>query len=82
MLVVPAAYEGEILRCAHKTPLGGHAGIKRTLQHVESEFFFPKMRAKITQCQMVREIKLKDRQPLQMIQVIEPIPFSTSLLIF
>jgi len=82
VLVVPAAYEGEILRCAHKTPLGGHAGIKRTLQHVESEFFFPKMRAKITQyikhcheCQMVREIKLKDRQPLQMIQVIEHYPF-------
>jgi len=81
VLVIPAAYEREIIQCADDTPLGGHAGVKRTLQRIECEFYFPRMRTKVAryvkchECQMVRERKVEDRQPLKKIEVMEYYPF-------
>ena len=40
-LVVPAGFREKVLRLAHETLLTGHLGIKKTLDRVVSEFFWP-----------------------------------------
>ena len=40
-LVVPVGFREKVLRLAHETLLSGHLGIKKTLDRVVSEFFWP-----------------------------------------
>ena len=40
-LVVPVGFREKVLRLAHETLLTGHLGIKKTLDRVVSEFFWP-----------------------------------------
>ena len=40
-LVVPEGFRGKVLRLAHETLMSGHLGIKKTLDRVVSEFFWP-----------------------------------------
>ena len=40
-LVVPVGFREKVLRLAHETLLAGHLGIKKTLDRVVSEFFWP-----------------------------------------
>ena len=40
-LVIPVGFREKVLRLAHKTLLAGHLGIKKTLDRVVSEFFWP-----------------------------------------
>ena len=40
-LVVPVGFREKVLRLAHETLMSGHLGIKKTLDRVVSEFFWP-----------------------------------------
>ena len=40
-LVIPVGFREKVLRLAHETLLAGHLGIKKTLDRVVSEFFWP-----------------------------------------
>ena len=40
-LVIPEGFREEVLRLAHETLMSGHLGIKKTLDRVVSEFFWP-----------------------------------------
>jgi len=78
VLVLPRSHESETIRLAHDSLLGGHLGTRKTFQRISGEYFFPKMKRKVTQyvrachhCQMTRGVKVADRQPLQPIEVIE-----------
>jgi len=82
VLVLPASAECDVIQMGHDTPLSGHMGVKKTMQRVASEFYFPKMQRKIAQfvkcchiCQMVRNKRVEDRQPLQPTEVIDTPPF-------
>ena len=83
-LVVPQSHEAEVIRLAHDVPFSGHSGIRKTLARVEGQFFFPKMKNKISTyirschaCQMTAPLRTADRQPLQPIPVMELRPFES-----
>ena len=40
-LVIPKGFREKVLRLAHETLMSGHLGIKKTLDRVVSEFFWP-----------------------------------------
>ena len=40
-LVIPEGFREKVLRLAHETLMSGHSGIKKTLDRVVSEFFWP-----------------------------------------
>ena len=40
LLVLPQAYQAEILRIAHDSPYGAHLGRNKTLMRVQTEYFF------------------------------------------
>ena len=40
-LVIPEGFREKVLRLAHETLMSGHLGIKKTLDRVVSEFFWP-----------------------------------------
>ena len=42
-LVVPGVFREKVLRLAHETLMSGHLGIKKTLDRVVSEFFWPRV---------------------------------------
>ena len=72
----------EIIKLAHSNTLSGHFGTRKTAQRVEAEFHIPRLRKKVSQyikccheCQLVHEKKVKDRQPLQSIPVLDAQPF-------
>ena len=80
--MVPGSHAKEIIRLAHSNPLSGHFSTRKTAQRVEAEFFVPKLRKQVSQyikrcheCQLVRETKVKGRQPLQPIHVLDNLPF-------
>ena len=82
VLVLPQTREKEVIRIAHNTVMGAHQGVNRTLQRVAGEFFFPKMKRKIArhvkscrECQLVRGVKIADRQPMQNIGTMSSYPF-------
>ena len=84
LLVIPESHEREIIRMAHDSLLGAHLGVNKTAQRIGSQFFFPKMKKKVStyvkcchQCQMVRGSKVSERQPLQPIEVIDQLPFQS-----
>ncbi|XP_055894046.1 uncharacterized protein LOC129927713 [Biomphalaria glabrata] len=42
-LLVPKKYRETILKLAHDTPFAGHMGVKRTLNRILNEFFWPRI---------------------------------------
>ena len=75
-LVIPTKYQQEIIRTAHKGMISAHSGVANTEKRISALFYFPKMRYKIKQyvkscheCQMTSHSKVKDRVPLQHLQI-------------
>ena len=59
-IVVPRAYRPEILNLAHETPMSGHLGVNKTYHKILNHFFWPGLKADVSQhckschtCQMV-----------------------------
>ena len=46
-VVVPQRYRRQVMRLAHESILGGHQGIRKTLDKVRSNFFWPKLQADV-----------------------------------
>lgn len=42
-LVLPKACRAEVLEIAHKTPLGGHLGIRKTYDRITKHFYWPEV---------------------------------------
>ena len=40
-LVIPESFREKVLRLAHETLMSGHLGIKKTMDRVLTEFFWP-----------------------------------------
>ena len=40
-LVIPESFSEKVLRSAHETLMSGHLGIKKTMDRVLTEFFWP-----------------------------------------
>ena len=83
-MVVPASHAMEIIKLAHNNVLSGHCGTHKTSQRVEAEFHIPQLRKKVSQyikscheCQLVREMKVKDRQAIQPMQVLHSLRIKT-----
>ena len=47
LLVVPKAYERQVLEMGHDSKYSGHTGVKKTLNRIQAVFYFPKMSKKI-----------------------------------
>ncbi|XP_059848380.1 uncharacterized protein LOC132406577 [Hypanus sabinus] len=47
VVVVLKVYRDEILNLAHKGPLGGHLGVRKTVDRVMKDFYWPNMRKDI-----------------------------------
>ena len=82
LLVVPKAYERQVLEMGHDSKYSGHTGVKKTLNRIQAVFYFPKMLKKIKnhvksckECQLTAPIKKKDRYPLEKVQPMESFPF-------
>ena len=59
-IVIPPCYRDEILRIAHKIPVVGHLGIRKTQARVMAHFYWPKLHQDVVEfcktchtCQMV-----------------------------
>jgi len=83
VLVLPETQERETIRLAHSSLMGGHLGVRKTMQRIANDFFFPRMKQKVTQyvkcchlCQKTRGIKVRDRQPMQEMDVVTDYGFS------
>ena len=84
VLVVPSEYHDQLLNMAHNSKAGAHLGIRKTLDRIQSVFFFPRMRQKIKdhikacgECQFTAPIRKNERQPLQHVHVLDKYPFSS-----
>ncbi|KAH9782770.1 hypothetical protein KPL71_009054 [Citrus sinensis] len=66
-----------LLKEFHKTPMAGHAGIKKTLVRLSSTFFWPKMRKDVEQhvaaCLVCQQIKYSTQAPTGLLQPL-PVP--------
>ena len=78
-VVVPpdSALQRLILTEFHNTPVGGHAGMQRTLSRIASMFYWPKMRQLVrdfvARCQVCQAIKPFNKAPQGLLQPL-PIP--------
>ena len=75
-LVVPQVFTHELITLAHDSMIGGHMGCRKTRQRIEAYFFWPKMHKMISshvrtchECQLVKPLKVKERQPLEPITI-------------
>jgi len=75
-LVVPQVFRHELITLAHENMTGGHMGCRKTKQRIEAYFFWPRMHKMISShvrschnCQLVKPLKVKERQPLQPITI-------------
>jgi len=66
LLVVPKAYERQVLEMGHDSKYSGHTGVKKTLNRIQAVFYFPKMSKKIKnhvksckECQLTAPIKTR-----------------------
>ena len=66
-LVVPAMLAPDILSGLHDSPIGGHMGVKKTLEKVRSRFYWPGQRHYVYNCYLCasRKSPAKARAPLQ-----------------
>jgi hypothetical protein len=71
----------QILTEFHDSPLGGHAGITRTLARISAQFYWPKMRQTISQyvqhCSICQQAKHSTTLPLGLLN---PLPIPTNVL--
>ncbi|KAK3878764.1 hypothetical protein Pcinc_016575 [Petrolisthes cinctipes] len=82
-LVVPSVCRQELIRLAHDIPFAAHLGVRKTLERLRAEFYWPAMRADVYQhvrschtCQVVgRPNQKPSKSPLIPIPAIGP-PFS------
>ena len=75
-LVVPQVFTHELITLAHDNMTGGHMGCRKTKQRIEAYFYWPQMHKMISshvrschQCQLVKPLKVKERQPLEPITI-------------
>ena len=82
-VVIPKAYQAEILSMAHETPLAGHLGVNKTYQKILSHFYWPGLKKDVAEfcrschtCQVVGKPNQSiPKAPLQPIPAFEE-PFS------
>jgi len=81
-LVLPESYQRQVLQAAHSHPLAGHFGRNKCLARVSDQFWFPRMKTKISdylkkchECQVTASIKTKERAPLQPVHILNAHPF-------
>lgn len=64
----------------HKTPLGGHMGVAKTLHHLQANFVWPQMRKAVhqyvAQCTICQQTKYEPKKPTSLLQ---PLPIPSSL---
>ncbi|CAM8968817.1 unnamed protein product [Rhodiola kirilowii] len=78
-LLVPddSAVRQLIIHEFHNTPIGGHAGIQRTVARISSNFYWPGLRKDVTdyinQCAICQQVKYPTMQPSGFLQPL-PIP--------
>lgn len=78
-VVIPAEEEivNKILQEYHSSPIGGHAGITRTLARLKAQFYWPKMqedvKAYIQKCLICQQAKSNNTLPAGLLQPL-PIP--------
>ena len=75
-LMVSQQCRRELIALAHDNMTGGHMGCRKTKQRLEAHFFWPRMHKMISthvrschKCQLVKPLKVKERQPLQPITI-------------
>ena len=68
-LVVPSEYHDQLLNMAHNSKAGAHLGVRKTLDRIQSVFFFPRIRQKIKdhikacrECQLTAPTLKNERQ--------------------
>jgi len=78
LLVLPHEFQKDTIRLAHSSLFVGHLGVRKTVQRISNEFFYPRMKQKVAQflrccheCQVSRGILTKEQQPLQRLCVVE-----------
>ena len=47
-LVVPSKFRSHVMKTAHETILGGHQGVKKTLDRILTSFFWPAIQSDVT----------------------------------
>ena len=86
-LVVPEGYRQELIRLAHEAPLAGHLGVRKTVERLRREFWWPSMSASVANflkschiCQLVGKPNQKiPVAPLIPIPAVDP-PFTRVLI--
>lgn len=77
LLVIPRTMVGYVLNEAHDKPVGGHFGIKRTLETLKQRFFWPSMdndiRAYVSSCDACQKRKVA-RKTKEGFMIPMPIP--------
>ncbi|KAK3878761.1 hypothetical protein Pcinc_016573 [Petrolisthes cinctipes] len=58
-LVVPSVCRQELIRLAHDIPFAAHLGVRKTLERLRAEFYWPAMRADVYQHQTLEEFGVK-----------------------
>jgi len=83
-LVLPESKRKQVIQLAHDSIWGGHFAFKKTLQRIQTTFYWPTMRqdiAKYTksckECQLKRRITVNDRVPIT--AVMRPPSFGDTL---
>ena len=83
-LVVPESKRLEIMQLAHDSIYGGHFAAKKTLQRIQTNFYWPTMKTDVTKytqsckdCQMRRRVTVFDRVPIA--AVVRPPSFGDTI---
>ena len=83
-LVLPTVKREQVLKLAHDSVWGGHFAFKKTMQRVQTSFFWPSMKVDINkytqsckECQQSKRITVNDRVPIT--AVIRPASFGDTV---
>ena len=77
-LVLPAVLTVEVITGLHNSPMGGHLGVKKTLEKIQSQFYWPGQQKDVerwcSSCQLCnsRKSPASARAPLQLMEVTRP----------
>ena len=55
-IVVPEIYQMQVMKLAHESIAGGHLGAKKTVDHITSNFHWPRVVADVTRFCISRDI--------------------------
>jgi len=71
-LVVPTCKRVQVMQLAHDSLWSGHYGVRKTIQRIQTHFWWPKMRKQVQMytasckpCQMKKRITVADRVPIK-----------------